>query len=152
MTTNTVTKNVFGYQPETPLKDDSPGAESSYFSTPCRRQLRAQSDRKWSIFCFIDASSQIISGQKILPLRNSIIDGSPRFRPSCNMSKSINAMYFLPDSPAPSIGNINTRFSLFHQEKKHINDTVQPWNTRNLTDSSRYAQYCSLPPVNPAKF
>jgi hypothetical protein len=51
-----------------------------------------------------------------------------------------------------SIGSFNTLFFLFHQEKKDINDAVQPWNTRNLTDSSRYAQYCSFTPVIPAKF
>ena len=40
-----------------------------------------------------------------------------------------------------SIRIINTLFSLFHQEKKEIREAVQSWNTRNLTDSSRYAQY-----------
>jgi len=51
-----------------------------------------------------------------------------------------------------SIGRINTLFSLFHQEKKDINDAVQPWGIRNLTDFRRHAQYCSFQPVNPAKF
>jgi hypothetical protein len=51
-----------------------------------------------------------------------------------------------------SIGNINTLFSLSHQEKKDINDAVQFWGIRNLTDFRRHAQYCSFPPVNPAKF
>ena len=55
-------------------------------------------------------------------------------------------------SESGSIGNINTLFSLFHQEKKEIREAVQSWNTRNLTDSSRYNQYCSFPPVNSAKF
>jgi len=51
-----------------------------------------------------------------------------------------------------SIGNINTLFSLFHQGKKDINDAVQPWNTRNLSDSSRHTQYHSFQGINPAKF
>jgi len=50
------------------------------------------------------------------------------------------------------IGRINTLFSLFHQEKKGIQDAVQPWSMRNLTDFRRHAQYCSLPPARPAKF
>ena len=51
-----------------------------------------------------------------------------------------------------SIGRINTLFSLFHQEKKEIHDAVQPWGMRNLTDFRQHAQYCSFPPVRPAKF
>jgi hypothetical protein len=47
---------------------------------------------------------------------------------------------------------INTLFSLFHQEKKDINDADQLWGIRNLTDFRRHAQYCSFPPVIPAKF
>ena len=39
-----------------------------------------------------------------------------------------------------SIGNINTLFSLFHQEKKEIREAVQPWGIRNLTDFRRRAQ------------
>jgi hypothetical protein len=49
-------------------------------------------------------------------------------------------------------GRIKTLFSLLRQEKKEIREAAQSWNTRNLTDSSRYAQYCSVQPVNPAKF
>jgi hypothetical protein len=51
-----------------------------------------------------------------------------------------------------SIENVNTLFSLFHQLKKDINDVVQPWGIRNLTDFRRHAQYRSLTPVKPAKF
>ncbi len=36
-----------------------------------------------------------------------------------------------------SIGNINTLFSLFHQEKKDTNDALQPWGIRNPTESRR---------------
>jgi hypothetical protein len=32
------------------------------------------------------------------------------------------------------IGRINTLFSIFHQVEKDINDAVQPWGIRNLTD------------------
>jgi hypothetical protein len=49
-----------------------------------------------------------------------------------------------------SIGNINTLFSLFHQEKKDINDAVQPWGIRNLTDFGRHTQYRSFQGINPA--
>jgi hypothetical protein len=51
-----------------------------------------------------------------------------------------------------SIGNINTLFSLFHQEKKEIREAVQTWGIHYLTDFRRHAQNCSFPPVNPAKF
>jgi hypothetical protein len=39
-------------------------------------------------------------------------------------------------------GRINTLFSLFHQEKKDINDADQLWGIRNLTDFRRQTQCC----------
>jgi hypothetical protein len=47
---------------------------------------------------------------------------------------------------------INALFSLFHQEKKDINDVGHPCNTRNLIDSSRHTQYHPFQGINPAKF
>ena len=49
----------------------------------------------------------------------------------------------LVDRIRGSIGNINTLFSLFHQEKKEIHSAVQPRSIRNLTDFRRHTQYCS---------
>ena len=34
----------------------------------------------------------------------------------------------------------------------HETGGVRPWSIRSLTDFRRHAQYCSFPPVNPAKF
>jgi hypothetical protein len=62
----------------------------------------------------------------------------------------LNELIPLPESR--SIGRINTLFSLFHQEKKDINDAVQLWGIRNLTNSRQHSQYCSFQPVNPARF
>jgi hypothetical protein len=35
------------------------------------------------------------------------------------------------------VGRINTLYSLFHKEKKEINDALQPWGIRNPTESRR---------------
>jgi len=59
---------------------------------------------------------------------------------------------FAGAEPIRSIGNINTLFSLFRQEKEDINAAVQLWGIRNLTDFHRYAQYCSFQAIDPAIF
>ena len=78
----------------------------------------------------------VLSVSLILEVRN-------RFRLCSGRLKTV--------SPSGS-AVINTLFSLFHQGKKDINDAVQPWNIRNLTDSSRHTQYHSFYGINPAKF
>ena len=35
-------------------------------------------------------------------------------------------------------------------ERTGADDTVRPWNNRNLTESRRHAQYFSFPPIDPA--
>ncbi|MCP3675311.1 MAG: hypothetical protein GY829_12670 [Gammaproteobacteria bacterium] len=46
-----------------------------------------------------------------------------------------------------SIGNINTLFSLFHQEEKEIHDAAQLWGIRNPTDFRRPVQVYSSQPA-----
>jgi len=41
------------------------------------------------------------------------------------------------------IEDINTRFTLLHQEKKEIHNAVQTWSIQNLTKSRRHAQFCT---------
>jgi hypothetical protein len=54
--------------------------------------------------------------------------------------------------PRQSIRRITPYFPYSTKIKKEIRTSSGPDGIRVLTDSHRHAQYCSFPPVNPAKF
>jgi hypothetical protein len=65
---------------------------------------------------------------------------------------SISISFLTGSKNLKSTGSINILISPFRQVKKEINDAVKYWSMRNLIDFRLHAQYCSFPPVRPAKF